>query len=75
MHELTIRTRFTFGDRVKYDSPTQKRSGSGIVRVITVGEDGHIDYMIGVESGEYLQGGILEGEMTLLVAKGSEFGT
>jgi hypothetical protein len=72
MHTLTVQTRFTFGDRVRFDSPTQQCSGSGTVFAITVDRDGQIDYMIEVRQGEFseLQPGILENEMTHLGAAG-----
>ena len=38
MHTLTIQTQFTFGDRVRFDSPTQGCSGTGTVYAITVDE-------------------------------------
>ena len=69
MHTLTIQTRFTFGDRVRFDSPTQHCSGSGTIFVITIGGDGHLDYMIMTEDGD-IQPGILESEITLLTNEG-----
>jgi hypothetical protein len=69
MHTLTVRTKFTFGDRVKFDSPTQSRSGVGKVFAITVDAEWHIDYMIEIDRGEYtVQPGILEDEILLLDA-------
>ena len=67
MHTHTFRTRFTFGDRVKFDSRIQQSSGEGKVFAITFGADGQIDYMIEIEKDGYsdLQPGILENEMTL----------
>ncbi len=66
MHTLTIQTKFTFGDRVKYFSPTQGGiSGSGKIEIITVGSDGSIDYGILDEDGD-IQPGILENEITLI---------
>ncbi|WP_148087919.1 hypothetical protein [Gemmata obscuriglobus] len=67
MHTLTVRTRFTFGDRVRFDSPMQRCSGEGTVFAITVGADGQIDYMIEIGRDGYsdLQPGILEDEITL----------
>jgi hypothetical protein len=66
MHTLTVQTKFTFGDRVRFDSRIQQCSGSGTVFAITVGGDGQIDYMIEIRQGELVQPGILENEMTLL---------
>jgi hypothetical protein len=72
MHTLTVWTMFTFGDRVRFDSPTQQRSGSGTVFAITVDRYGQVDYMIDIGQGAYsdLQPGILENEMTLLGTAG-----
>jgi hypothetical protein len=64
MHTLTVRTKFTFGDRVRFNSPTQRLSGSGQVFAITVDYEGRIDYLIEVRPG-YLQPGILEEEIAL----------
>ena len=70
MHTHTIRTRFTFGDRVRFDSQLQRLSGEGKVFAITFVADGQVDYMIEIERDGYsdLQPGILEGEITLLDA-------
>lgn len=70
MHMHTFRARFTFGDRVRFDSSTQRCSGEGTVFAITVGADGQIDYLIEIGRGgcSDLQPGILEGEITLLGA-------
>lgn len=74
MHIHTVRTKFTFGDRVRFDSVIQRRSGAGIVCAIIFQEDGMVDYMIAVgmkswgtgETIDEIQPGILESEMTLL---------
>src|SRR5262249_17023958 len=68
MHTLTVRTKFTFGDHVRFNSPTQGCSGSGKIFAITIGADGQLDYIIEIEQGQYsdLQGGVLEDEITLL---------
>jgi hypothetical protein len=71
MHTLTVRTRFTFGDRVRFDSRAQGRSGVGKVFAITIDAEGRIDYMIEMMDRDGfgdLQPGILEDEMTLLGA-------
>jgi hypothetical protein len=68
MHTLTIRTKYIFGDRVRFDSPTQRRSGTGTIRVITIDGEGMIDYMIEVDGKAYFQPGILEDEITYLEA-------
>jgi hypothetical protein len=67
MHTHTIRTKFTFGDRVRFDS-VMTRSGVGTVLEIVFGiYDGRtqIYYMLELKSGD-IQGGITEDEMTLV---------
>jgi len=69
MHKLVVETKFTFGDSVRFDSPTQQRKGVGTIICITIDGDGDLDYMIKVGGGEgedYLQPGILGNEITLL---------
>jgi hypothetical protein len=69
MHTHTIRTRFTFGDRVRFDSQWQRCSGEGKVIDFTVEADGQVDYMIEILSADgtsTIQPGIQEGEITLL---------
>ena len=68
MHTLSVRTKFTFGNHVQFDSPTQGRSGSGTVWAITADAERRLDYMIEVhQDGDcYLQPSILEEEMALL---------
>ncbi len=68
MHTLTIRTKFTFGDRVRFDSPTQRRSGTGTIFAITIDAEGLHDYMIDVDGQDKLQPGILEDEISYLRA-------
>jgi hypothetical protein len=70
MYTHTIRTRFTFGDRVRFDSQLQQCSGEGTVFAITVVADGQVDYTIEIEREGYsdLQPGILESEIALLEA-------
>ncbi len=70
MHTLTVQTRFTFGDRVRFDSPTQGCSGTGTVMWITVGPDLSVDYMIESDHDGQIQPGILGSEMTLLESGG-----
>lgn len=65
MHTLTVQTKFTFGDRVCFDSPFQRKSGTGIIAAITVGPNNQIDYLIDTGDG-YIQGGIEEHEITLI---------
>jgi hypothetical protein len=68
MHTLTLRTKFTFGDRVRFDSPTQRRCGTGTIFAITIDAEGMHDYMIRVDGKDMLQPGILEGEISHLNA-------
>jgi hypothetical protein len=70
MHTLTVRTKFTFGDRVRFDSKVQGRGGSGTICGITMYDDGQFDYMIRQEERDELQPGILEEEITLLADDG-----
>jgi hypothetical protein len=67
MHTLTIRTKFTFGDHVRFDSRIQGCRGTGTIFAITVDLEGQIDYLIRLDDdpGD-LQPGILENEITLL---------
>jgi hypothetical protein len=66
VHTHTLRTKYTFGDRVRFDSPTQRRSGTGTICVITFDGYGRIDYIIEVDGQPYMQGGILEDEISYL---------
>ncbi|AMV24912.1 hypothetical protein VT84_10975 [Gemmata sp. SH-PL17] len=69
MHTLTVRTRFTFGDRVRFESQLQRCSGIGTVAGIMVSSDGSVDYMIEIARADGysdFQPGILEGELALL---------
>jgi hypothetical protein len=68
MHTLTIRTKFTFGDRVRFDSRAQGYSGIGTIFAITIDAEGQIDYIVELGAGEEhdLQPGIYEDEITLL---------
>ena len=67
MHVLTIETKFTFGDRVRFDSRTQNRRGSGTIFAITLDSERTIDYTIAIDGrfDESLQPGILEDEIEL----------
>jgi hypothetical protein len=74
MHLHTFQTRFTFGDRVRFDSSLQRCRGEGKVFAITLGADGQIDYMIeifGDDGYSDLQPGILESEMMLFDPAGN----
>ncbi len=68
MHTLLVRTKFTFGDRVRFDSQAQGYSGTGTIFAITIDAENQIDYIIAIRQGEYdeLQPGILENEITRL---------
>jgi hypothetical protein len=70
MHTLTVHTKFTFGDRVRFDSAAQGCSGTGTVFAITVDKERQVDYLIEINRGAYsdLQPGILEHEITLVGA-------
>jgi hypothetical protein len=62
---LTISTRFTFDDHVRFSSPIQRRNGSGKIVGITIYAEGPIAYLIALEDGQDVQGGILEEEVML----------
>lgn len=69
MHTLTLCTKYTFGDRVRFDSQIQGIAGTGVIVAITVDALRQIDYIIDGD-GEHrsqLIGGILEGEISLEV--------
>jgi hypothetical protein len=72
MHTHTVRTRFTFGDRVRFDSQLMRCTGEGTVFGITFVADGQVDYLIEIGRDGYsdLQPGIYEDEITLLEAAG-----
>lgn len=65
MHTHTIRTKFTFGDRVRYSSQLNS-TGEGTVVAISFDADSKVCYYIEPDSKEYWQGGIEEHEMTLI---------
>ena len=68
MHALTVQTKFTFGDRGRFDSRIQGCSGVGKVFAITVDWMRRVDYIIEIDQGSHsdLQPGILDDEMVLL---------
>jgi len=68
VHTLTIHTKFALGDRVRFDSLTQRCAGTGTVEAIVVYSGGRRDYMIALDDFEEfdVQPGILEDEITLL---------
>jgi hypothetical protein len=67
MHTLTITTRYTFGDKVRFDSINGK--GTGKVFAIDVDKERCISYVIEIDMGQYsdVQPGILESEITGMV--------
>jgi hypothetical protein len=66
-HTLTLQTKFTFGDRVRFDSQLQSRRGTGTIFAITIDSERRIDYLIQVDGTTFgeLQPGILEEEIEL----------
>jgi hypothetical protein len=68
MHTLTIQSRFTFGDRVRFNSRQQGCSGTGTIRLITVDERGEVDYTIEPDGEDSWQPGIVEDEITRLTS-------
>lgn len=68
MHLISAHVKFAFGDRVRFDSPTQGRTGVGHVEAVAIYSDGRHDYMIALdEFDEFnIQPGILESEITFL---------
>jgi hypothetical protein len=69
MHTFTVQAKFTFGDRVRFDSRTQQRVGVGLIFAIELDRFGH-HYLIETDTGgdgvTVVQAGILEEEITLL---------
>jgi len=46
VHVLTVRTKYTFDDHVRFDSRAQGQRGSGTVFAISIDADGNIFYTI-----------------------------
>lgn len=71
MHQFTVSTKFTFGERVNFDSVTQHLSGTGTVVAIIIEATREAYYMLVVDPPEVerIQPGILEEEMTLLTSE------
>jgi hypothetical protein len=65
MHVHTVRTKYTFGDRVKYASHFNG-SGTGTICGIEFDPTGRISYFIEVDGSPYVQGGIEDDDITLL---------
>jgi len=68
MHVHTVHTKFTFGDRVRYDSKHQKRSGTGVIMDITFGPENYLHYLVVEDSNGECYAGIEEEAITLLVS-------
>jgi len=68
LHSHVVKTKFTFGDRVRYDSPTQKCTGTGTIEAIVIYSSGRQDYMICSDNFQEfdVQPGILEEEISFL---------
>lgn len=72
MHALVIRSKFTFGDRVRFASRLQGCSGFGSIYAITIDVSAQISYMIDIfESGiepmaSNIKAEIFEDEMELI---------
>jgi hypothetical protein len=64
MHVLTIFTKFTLGDLVRFDSKDGK--GAGKIFAITVHWDKSIDYLVEIDMGDYsdLLPGIVDADIT-----------
>ena len=65
MQVHTVRTKYTFGDRVRYSSP-MNGSGTGTVISITFHEDAEYDYLIKIDGSREIAGGILDADITPL---------
>lgn len=67
MHTLIVRTKYALGDRVRFNSPTQRCSGTGKIESIVIRNFGPQEYMIALDEVEDfdIQPGILEDEITL----------
>jgi hypothetical protein len=69
MHTFTIQSKFTFGDRVYFDSPTQGCRGTGKIFAIVIDAHGYLDYMIEQDDRPEIQPGIQESEIALLTSE------
>jgi hypothetical protein len=65
MHTHTVRTRYTFGDRVRYSSQ-YNGSGTGKIVSICFHDSDPPYYYIEVDGSRDIQGGIMDDEITLL---------
>jgi hypothetical protein len=69
VHTFTVQTKFTFGDRVRFDSRIQGCAGVGLIFAIELDRCGHhylIETGTGADGSTVVQAGILEEEFTLL---------
>jgi hypothetical protein len=71
MHRRTLETKYTFGDRVRFDSPSQGCQGVGTIYGITIYATGEPDYLIHPDDDSAIQPGILENEISLLTGQES----
>jgi len=71
MHIHTVRTKFTFGDRIRFDSKHQRCSGTGTILDITFDGDGYLAYTIHVGDGD-LQAGIEEDAIAVMTDDASD---
>lgn len=67
MHVHTVHTKYTFGDRVRYDSKDQGRAGAGVIDGITFGGSHPLAYLIIDDNGDGYAG-IEESAITLIIA-------
>jgi len=67
MHVHTVRTKYTFGDRVRYASRSPSNgSGTGTIVSIVFHNDPEYYYYIEVDGSGEIQGGIYDAEITPL---------
>jgi hypothetical protein len=65
MHVHTVRTRYTFGDRVRYVSQ-MNGSGTGTIISIAFHETPDYYYFIEIDGSREIAGGILDADITPL---------
>jgi hypothetical protein len=66
MHVHTVRTRYTFGDRVRYSSQ-YNGSGTGTIISIAFHQDAaDYYYFIEIDGSREVAGGIMDADITLL---------
>ena len=66
MHQIAVQCRFTFGDVVRFDSPSQGCSGTGKIVGVNIYDDWTYSYTveIGQDGYEVYQPGIAEKEIS-----------